>query len=103
VLKPFQHDFFAFDSDADGLSGQEQTIFYIQVNNSQLVIESNNVARFYISGQTELPLNFYEGDGHYRAANLTAQNMKLYHRGSNDMIVKPIQGITGKMGKIAET
>jgi hypothetical protein len=89
---------FALDIDADGIAGAGTNDFYIQVNNSQLVIETNNVARFYISGQTnEALLNFYEGDSRIEAANLTAQNIKVFHRGSNDMIVKPIQSITGKM------
>lgn len=72
--------------------------FHIQVNNSQLVIENNNVSRYYISGQTnEALLNFYEGNGRIEAENLIAQNIKVFHRGSNDMVVKPIQSITGKM------
>lgn len=72
--------------------------FHIQVNNNQLVIENNNVSRYYISGQTEEALlNFYEGNGRIQAENLTAQNIKVFHRGSNDMVVRPIQSITGKM------
>ena len=72
--------------------------FHIQVNNSQLVIENNNVSRYYISGQTdEALLNFYEGNGRIEAENLTAQNIKVFHRGYNDMKVRPIQKITGKI------
>lgn len=89
---------FALDVDGDGINGAGTNDFYIQVNNSQLVIETNNVARFYISGQTnEANLNFYEGNSRIEAPNLTAQTIKVFHRGSNDMIVKPIQSITGKM------
>lgn len=72
--------------------------FHIQVNNSQLVIENNNVSRYYISGQTdEAILNFYEGNGRIEAENLTAQNIKVFHRGYNDMVVRPIQEITGEI------
>ncbi len=72
--------------------------FHIQVNNYQLVIENNNVSRFYVSGQTgEALLNFYDGNGKIDAPNLMVQNIKVFHRGSNDMIVNPIQSITGKM------
>jgi hypothetical protein len=89
---------FALDVDGDGIDGAGTNDFHIQVNNSQLVIETNNVARFYISGATgEALLNFYEGDSRIEAQNLIAQKIKVYHRGSNDMIVKPIQSITGKM------
>lgn len=89
---------FALDSDADGISGAGTNDFHFQIDNMQLVIETNNVARFYISGQTnEALLNFYEGDSRIEAQNLTAQNIKVFHRGSNDMIVRPIQSISGKM------
>lgn len=72
--------------------------FNVQVNNGQTVIENNNVARYYISGQTnELLLNFYDGNGRFMGENLTAQSIKVFHRGSNDMIVKPVQSIAGKM------
>ena len=70
----------------------------MNVNNSQLVIENNNVSRYYISGNTdEALLNFYAGDGRIEAPNLIAQSIKVYDRGSNDMIVRPIQSITGTM------
>ncbi|WP_395043917.1 GIN domain-containing protein [Flavobacterium sp.] len=72
--------------------------FHIQVNNYQLVIENNNVSRFYISGQTgESLLNFYDGNGKIDASNLISQTINVFHRGSNDMTVNPIQSITGKM------
>lgn len=72
--------------------------FHMQVNNYQTVVGNNNVSRFYLSGQTnEALLNLYDGNGRIQAENLTAQNIKVFHRGSNDMIVKPIQSITGEM------
>lgn len=89
---------FALDKDADGREGSGTNDFYIEINNNQLVIENNNVARYFISGTTnEANLNFYAGDGRIDASNLTAQTIKVFHRGSNDMIVRPIQSITGKM------
>ncbi|WP_412465052.1 head GIN domain-containing protein [Flavobacterium mekongense] len=88
----------ALDKDGDGESGAGTGDFYIEVNNSQLVVENNNVSRYFISGQTDEALfNFYFGDGRIEAESLTAQNVKVYHRGSNDMIVKPIQSIIGTM------
>ena len=72
--------------------------FHMQVSNYQTVVENNNVSRFYLSGQTdEALLNLYDGNGRIQAENLTAQTVKVFHRGSNDMVVKPIQSITGKM------
>lgn len=72
--------------------------FNIQVNNFQTVIENNNVSRYYISGQTDdLRINFYDGNGRFMGDNLTAKSIDVYHRGSNDIIVKPIERIVGKM------
>ncbi|WP_396167285.1 head GIN domain-containing protein [Flavobacterium sp.] len=89
---------FALDKDADGEEGAGTGDFYLTLNNSQLVVENNNVSRYFISGTTnEANLNLYAGDGRIDASNLTSQTIKVYHRGSNDMIVRPMQSITGKM------
>ena len=72
--------------------------FYLQINNNNLVVDSNNISNFYLSGQTDtFNANFYEGNGRIEAANLTANNLIVFHRGSNDMIVKPMQSIKGNM------
>ena len=72
--------------------------FNIQVNNSQVVIENNNVSRYYISGQTDvLSVNFYDGNGRFNGGNLTTKKINVYHRGSNDLVVNPSESIIGKM------
>ncbi len=96
---------FAFDSDGDGREGAGTGDFFITLNNAnpngahgQLVIQSNNVSRFFISGQTDDALiRFYAGDGRIEAPNFTVQTITVFHRGSNDMILKPMQSIIGKM------
>ncbi|MES2748183.1 MAG: head GIN domain-containing protein [Bacteroidota bacterium] len=89
---------FALDSDGDGIEGAGTGDFFITINNGQLVILNNNVSRYYISGQTgEALLDIYAGDGRIEAQNLTAQHVNVYHRGSNDIIVKPIQTLTGNL------
>ncbi|MET0760487.1 MAG: head GIN domain-containing protein [Flavobacterium sp.] len=72
--------------------------FNIQVNNEQTVVESNNIARYYISGQTnDLQLYFYDGSGRFEGENITAKTINIFHRSSNDLVVKPTESITGKM------
>jgi len=72
--------------------------FYLNVNNYQIVVENNNVSRYYLSGQTNnLIVNFYEGNGRFMGENLNAKEVKIFHRGTNDIIVKPIDLITGKL------
>ncbi len=86
----------SFDKDADGESGAGTGDFILNINNNNLQIHNNNVSRFYITGQSQnASFNFYFGDGRIESANFEAQFMQIYHRGSNDMIVKPIQKITG--------
>ena len=90
--------FIAMDKDGDGESGAGTGDFILNMNNDYLNIANNNVSRFYLSGQTNTAnFNFYFGDGRIEAGDFTVQNMEVYHRGSNDMIVNPIQSITGTM------
>jgi Putative auto-transporter adhesin, head GIN domain len=89
---------FSLDTKGDGVKGAGTGDFIMQLNNNQFVVECNNVSRFYISGTTnEALLNYYDGNGRIEAQDLTVQNITVFHRGTNDMIVKPIQSITGKM------
>ena len=72
--------------------------FKLQVQVQNLVIETNFNSRFYLSGNcNQASFNFYNGDSRIEAAKLNIQNLQVYHRGSNDMVVKPLQSITGKM------
>lgn len=88
----------SFDIDADGESGAGTGDFILEINNNSLTISNNNVSRFYLSGQTNnANFNFYFGDGRIEAEQLTIQNLYVYHRGSNDMIVKPMQSLTGTL------
>ena len=70
--------------------------FRMSVNNQDLDIVSNNISSFYVNGTTEnLSVRFFAGSGRFEGENLIAQNVEVSHRGSNDMIVHPIQSLTG--------
>jgi hypothetical protein len=84
---------FSIGDDGDGAGTGD---FHIKVDNSQLVVENNNVSNFYITGHcNEMLLNFYFGNGRFYGQNLQSDNIKVYHRGSNDMFVYPVQKIEG--------
>ena len=87
---------YSFDSNADRLEGAGTGDFYLSVNNDVLQIESNNVSRFYIAGSTQ-QANFFiwAGDTRIDANFLHADQIEVYHRGSNDMIVRPLNSIFG--------
>ena len=84
---------FAIGDDGDGAGTGD---FHINLDNGQFVVESNNVSNFYINGHCEeMLLNFYFGNGRFFGEELHAEKIKLFHRGSNDMFVYPIQKIEG--------
>jgi len=72
--------------------------FDMQFNNTKILIVSNNLSSFYISGQTDnLNVGFYSGSGRFEGENLIARDVTIYHRGSNDMIVNPQQSLQGEL------
>jgi hypothetical protein len=84
---------FSIGDDGDG-SGTGD--FHLEINNGQFVVENNNVSNFYITGHcNEMLLNFYFGNGRFYGQNLQAEKIKVYHRGSNDMMVFPVLKIEG--------
>ncbi|WP_333599823.1 head GIN domain-containing protein [Flavobacterium sp.] len=90
---------YSLDKDGDGEKGAGTGDFILNITNcDSLHVESNNVSRFYLSGDaTYAKLFFSFGDGRIEAENLLAQKIEVYHRGSNDMIVHPVQSIVGVM------
>lgn len=70
--------------------------FNMEVEVGQLVVETNNASAFNITGNcSELLLNVYAGNGKFRGRNLQAQDIKIFHRGSNDMEIAPVQSLEG--------
>jgi len=72
--------------------------FELKIENQDLNIISNNVSNFNLTGITNnLFINFASGQGKFEGENLIAQNIDVFHRGTNKMIVNPIQQITGEI------
>ncbi|WP_417876244.1 head GIN domain-containing protein [Winogradskyella sediminis] len=72
--------------------------FRLQINSETLNIRSNNLSFYYIDGAVEdLFVGFYSGDGRFEGENLIAQNVQVYHRGSNDIIVNPQETLSGSL------
>lgn len=70
--------------------------FYLDVNNEYLYIESNSVSNFYCNGEANRMVVFFSwGDGIFYGSDLQVQNIDVFHRGSNDMIIYPITNLTG--------
>ncbi|NRD21326.1 DUF2807 domain-containing protein [Winogradskyella eckloniae] len=72
--------------------------FILSINSSQLNVVSNNLSFFYINGYVDtLVVGFYSGVGRFEGENLIAENVSIYHRGSNDIIVNPQQSLSGTL------
>lgn len=77
---------------ADTASGE----FHLNVNCNSLSVEDNGASFYNINGNTtELIVGFYNGDVRFDGTNLAAQNVHVFQRSSNDIIVNPQQKITG--------
>jgi hypothetical protein len=87
-----------FSEDSNSESEFTMGDFRLQVNSIDLRITSNNLSSFYISGETnKLTVGFYSGTGRFEGANLNAQEVTVFHRGSNDMIVNPQASLKGDL------
>ena len=70
--------------------------FDLELANEQISISVNGIASFQLSGTTQrLNVNIFAGDTRVEAQELTAQEVTLNHRGSNDILVNPQQRISG--------
>ena len=82
-----------------GLFGKTASnIFDLELNCLNLVVENNNTTIFRIKGvANSLSVSFYAGDSRFEGANLTAQDVSIFQRSSNDMILKPLNKIEGNI------
>lgn len=87
-----------FSEDFNGNSTFTMGDFRLALNTENLDIVSNNLSFFYIEGEVEnLFVGFYSGAGRFEGASLIAENITVYHRGSNDMVVNPQLSLTGEL------
>ena len=71
-------------------------VFELEVNCQNLTVQDNQSIYCEINGYAEnLSVSFYSGDARFEGAGLVAQNVDVYHRSSNNIIVNPQQQVTG--------
>ena len=72
--------------------------FKLVVDAEKITVVNNNMSDYFISGEVEdLQIGFFNGDGRFEAENLVAQDVTIFHRGSNQIIVNPQQSLTGTL------
>lgn len=72
--------------------------FRLELAVGGLEVVSNNFSNFFISGTAERALiGFYGGAGRFEGAGFLVEELNVFHRGSNVMIVHPVNSIRGKI------
>ncbi|MFK7781312.1 head GIN domain-containing protein [Psychroserpens sp.] len=72
--------------------------FNVVVDCLELDCIVNNLSSMFISGQVEdLFVGYYSGDARFEGRHLIAQNIDIFQRSSNDLIVNPQQNLTGEI------
>ncbi len=73
-------------------------IFNLQVDCESIGVVGNNIASFFISGKVEnLTIGLFSGTGRFEGADLIAENVQIFHRGTNKMIINPQESIRGEI------
>ena len=70
----------------------------LNLNSQEVRIVANNLTSFSFNGFTDvLNINFAAGDGIFDGANMIANKVNVYHRGTNDIRINPQQELSGKL------
>ncbi len=82
----------------DALCGAGTGDFKLDLDCQQLQIETNHVANYYLKGIAEnLSIKVFEGNGKINTQQLNAQNVEIFHRGSNDLKIKALASLRGNI------
>lgn len=72
--------------------------FNLNVVVNDLNIISNNISTYYITGKADrLHISFTSGNGRFQGENLIVNNVQVYHRGENDIVVNPQESLQGEI------
>ncbi|MDX1629182.1 MAG: head GIN domain-containing protein [Fulvivirga sp.] len=72
--------------------------FALDLNNEHVIISNNDISNFYLSGETNLlTIGFFAGDGRCECDKLRAKNVSVFQRGTNDMVVFPLESLWGRI------
>lgn len=79
-------------------TGNTNGTFHLEVDSENIAVIGNNIASFFIVGEvTDLNVSFFSGTGRFEGADLIAENVSVFHRGANKIIVNPQESIKGEL------
>jgi Putative auto-transporter adhesin, head GIN domain len=89
--------------DDDGYPGIGTGDFYLTVDNESVTIDNNDLGRYFITGNTAtLNVYFWENGGVFHGENLYANTVNFYHRGSNDLFIRPTNFLNGDIYNVGD-
>ncbi len=72
--------------------------FYLNIDNESVRVVFNNLSNLFIQGRTQnFEVRFAAGNSRLEGHNFIADRIDIFQRSSNDMIVHPINAITGSI------
>ncbi|WP_224483902.1 head GIN domain-containing protein [Robertkochia aurantiaca] len=72
--------------------------FYLDIEADRLRMTFNGLANAYLSGRVRvLSIGIAAGNSRVEAASLEAEHVLIYHRGSNDLLVNPLNLVEGDL------
>ena len=72
--------------------------FILDLDVENLKITNDNVSNYFLTGKAEnFNVFFAAGDGRLDAPGLIVKNYQIFHRGTNKMIVFPVESIKGEL------
>jgi len=95
----------ALVSEDTAVEGDIHTVgdFELHLDVQSLSIVANGKSNFFLSGKAENAFfGLYSGDGRIEATDLVVQNLSIYHRSTNKMIVNPQQSIVGEIRSVGD-
>lgn len=95
----------ALISEDTAVEGDIHTVgdFNLQLDVQNFSIVANGKSNFFLSGTAETAfIGLYSGDGRVEAAEFEIQDLNIYHRSTNKMIVNPRQSIRGEIRSLGD-
>lgn len=72
--------------------------FKFNLVSNQIAVNGDDFSNFYLTGRTGyLIAQFWAGDGRLEARELVADSIKIFHRGTNKMVLNPQQSLKGEI------
>ncbi|WP_456420537.1 head GIN domain-containing protein [Lutibacter sp.] len=77
--------------------------WHLTIENEKVIVWGNGVANFYINGSSNnLDIGFTDGDTRFEGENFIVQNIDVKNVSSNDIIIYPVQSLTGSIHSVGD-